>query len=395
VVSARDADRSAGAAVEQAETLTRARLEERWRWIAQGVSRERLDVLLVAGRGVIGQFGYLMYSCGYAPLLRSGFAVFTAERLEPTLFVPSSGDVERVLSDGLLDDVRSSGEADHGGTGISVAACAAREAGAVRPRRVGVAGLRQLVSVADHDSIAAALGGVEIVDAGDLLSRLKSRKSRWEIAAIRRSLAIGFRAYEVAPSLLRPGVRAQEVVAELERIVRAAGARETLVFVDSKPHLNWRTTTTTLQAGDLVTVLVESADEFGYWVEQGGVFSIGAPSHDAAAVARACYRTLDLAESAARPGTTAREVASLLDEVAADERMEPGIVLGHGVGVDHDPPTLHRTDLSRLEVGNVLSLHPHLRLTSAVGGAVADVLYVGEEATESLARLPRALTVVE
>ena len=190
-------------------------------------------------------------------------------------------------------------------------------------------------------------------------------------------------------------MRAQEVVAELERTLRAGGARETLVFVDSKPHLNWRTTETSLRAGDLVTVLVECADDAGWWVEQGGLFSLGEPSHEAAEVARACYRALDLVQSAARPGATARELAALLDQVAEDASLEPGIVLGHGVGVDQDPPTLHRSDASALEPGNVLSVHPHLRLSQAVGGAVADVLHVGEETAEGLSGLPRALTILE
>lgn len=387
--SAAQADVEAAAAA-----LTRARLEERWRAVGEAMSRARLDVLLVAGRGVIGQYGLVMYTCGYVPLLRSAFVVFRAERLEPTLFVPSGGDLERALADGLLGDVRASGEGDHAGAGLSVAACAAREAAAVRPRRAGVAGLQQM-SVADHRAVEAELAGAEVVDAGDLVARLKSRKAPWELAAIRRSLAVGRRAYDAAPPLLRPGARAQEVVAGLESILRAAGARETLVFVDSAPRLNWRTTATELAAGDLVTVLVEAADGGGYWTEQGGLFSIGAPSPAADATARACYRALDLVEGAARPGAIARDVAAVLDRVAAEEGLEPGIVLGHGVGVDSDVPTLHRTDSSTLEAENVLSVHPHLRLSSSVGGTVADVLYVGDQATEGLSRLPRALTVIE
>ena len=186
------------------ETLTRERFEERWRAIAEALAREGLDVLLVAGRGVIGHSGYLMYACGYAPLLRVAVAVFRPGRLEPTLFVPSAGDVERVRAGGLLDDVRASGEADHAGAGLSVAACAAREAQSMRPARVGVAGLRRFVSVVEHEEIATALAEAEIVDADGTLSRLKSRKTDWELAAIRRSLAIGRRAYDTARCVAGP-----------------------------------------------------------------------------------------------------------------------------------------------------------------------------------------------
>jgi hypothetical protein len=88
-------------------------------------------------------------------------------------------------------------------------------------------------------------------------------------------------------------------------------------------------------------------------------------------------------------------VVTVLDQVGGDASLEPGIVLGHGVGVDQDPPTLHAIDASALELGNVLSVHPHLRFSEVVDGALADVLHVGEETAEGLSGLPRALTILE
>ena len=66
-----------------------------------------LDALVLAGRGVIGQFGYIVYLRGYTPILRVSYGLLRPGG-EPTLFVPSHVD-ERRLRAALRASLRADG----------------------------------------------------------------------------------------------------------------------------------------------------------------------------------------------------------------------------------------------------------------------------------------------
>ena len=351
-----------------------------------------LDLLVLAGRGTIGQFGYVVYVCGYTPLLRASYALLPAEG-DPILFVPGRGDEAIVREQGLVDDVRSSGEAD-AARGVPMARAVAEEVRRRSPRCVGVAGLGQIVAVADYLVFQNELDGIEVVDASALVAGAKARKEPWELEQVRVAIALAELGYQAAPDLLREGACAQEVVAELERILRAASAKELLVFVDSAVHLVRRTTDTVLRRGDLVTVLVEAANEDGFWVEVGGLFALGEPVSRARAVADTCYRALGSMLDVVAAGVPVARAVAVLEEAASD-RLQLGLGLGHGIGVDHDLPSLQRDETGVFEEGQVLSVHPnYVDEAAGIGGVVADAFHVTADGCERLSSLPYELTVL-
>jgi Xaa-Pro aminopeptidase len=69
--------------------------------------------------------------------------------------------------------------------------------------------------------------------------------------------------------------------------------------------------------------------------------------------------------------------------------------LGHGIGVDHDLPTLYRTETAEIEPGHVISVHPYYTDASrGIFGGVADAFHVTETRAEQLSSLPHKLTVL-
>ena len=364
-------------------------LERRWRLVQTALEEAGLDALIAASRGVIGAFGNVFYLCGYAPLLRPAYAVLRRDG-PPVLFASSETDVALLRAAGAPFEVRSSGATDARPGPLSTAEAVVSELRGVG--RVGVAGLMDIVPAADADLFRRELGAV---DASQLLARVKACKDAWELDRVRDAFALAGLAYDAGVALLAPGARAQELVAEVERVLRANGALEALVFVDSAVAFARRVTPTVLQRGDLVTVLVEVATEAGCWVEQGGLFSLGEPTARALAVADACYGALAEIRSAVAPGVPVARASEIAAEFAAAGGLRLGINLGHGIGTDHDLPRLAPGAPGVFAEGHVLSVHPNLFAAEAgVGGTVADALQVTATGCESLSGLPYELTTV-
>ncbi len=355
-----------------------------------------LDGLLLAGRGILASYGYVVYATGYTPLLRNSYVYIDAGS-EPTLWVPSISDEAIVRERGLISDVRATGESDWTGAAVPMAEAVATDIASRAPARVGVAGFGAIVPPADEQTLKRVLAAIDVVDGTPVAQNAKARKSADELVGVRASVALAREAYDTAPGLLRPGVATQHVVAELERILRNAGALELIVFVDRGPYVARRFTETILAAGDLVSVLVEVANKDGYWVEIGGLFSLGTPSQADRALASACYEALDGAAATCRPNVPVAEAAALFDRVAASNQLRTGLGLGHGVGIDHDLPVITAASESVFETGHVVSIHPNLLTENGDSGAiVADGVIVGagDNKPERISGLESQLTIL-
>jgi Xaa-Pro aminopeptidase len=376
------------------QTPPKALYEGRWQRLQAAMEVEGLDSLIVASRGVIGAFGNVFFLCGYTPLLRVSYGVLHRVG-EPVLFLPSGSDQALALERGVVDDIRSSGEMEVRRSDVSTAQAVAREVAGRRPGRVGIVGLGQIVPVADHSVFEDELSGVELVDASRMYAEVKELKTLADIEHVRAAFELAQRAYEAAPTLIAPGVRAQEVVAELERILRSDTGAESLVFVDSSPRWVRRNTDTVFEAGHLVMVLVEVATSDGYFVEQGGLISIGEPGEDARRVSDACYAALAAVGQEIRPGAPVTAATDRHEEIGRAAGLELGLSLGHGIGVDHDLPTLYRTDQSTFKPGHLISVHPYYwHPNQRTFGGVGDAFFVTEDGSERMGVHDYRLTVV-
>lgn len=374
--------------------MDKAIYQERWDRLQGLMEAEELDALIVAARGVIGAFGNVFYLCGYTPLLRVSYGVLHREG-EPILFLPSHADEELARERGIVTDIRTSAEMEVVRSDVSTAQAVSGEVASRSPKRVGVVGLGQIVPIADHGVFQRELDGVELVDAGGLYAGAKELKTRADVEHVKAAFALAQRGYDAAPGLLAPGVRAQDVVAEVERVLRADTGTDALVFIDSAPNWVRRNTDTVFEAGHLVMVLVEVATTDGYFVEQGGLFSLGEPSEESRVVADACYDALRAIQGEIRPGAPVTATTAKHEEIGREAGLELGLSLGHGIGVDHDLPTLYRTESSAFKPGQLISVHPYYwHSTKPVFGGVGDAFYVTDEGNERMGAHEYELTVV-
>jgi len=388
------AGKEIGMTASQSQTAEKALFQERWDRIQAAMDAARIDALIVASRGVIGQFGNVFYLCGYTPLLRVSYGVLTRSG-EPVLFVPSYVDQALALDRGIVTEIRTSAEMDVMRSDVSMAQAVASEIKARDATRVGIVGLAQIVPIADHAILRQELRGIELLDASGLYARVKEIKTSADITHVKAAFALAQRAYDAAPGLLAPGTRAQDVVAEVESVLRRATGSEALVFVDSAPLWVRRNTDTVFAAGDLVMVLVEVATAAGYFVEQGGLFSVGEPRSHARIVADACYSALAAIGTEIRPGAAVAAATEIHETIGGNAGLELRLALGHGVGVDHDLPTLYRTDTGMFKEGQLISVHPYYwdDATSVFGG-VSDAFYVTADGSQRMGSHDYELTIV-
>jgi Xaa-Pro aminopeptidase len=351
-----------------------------------------LDALIVPSKGHVTLYGDVEFLTGYTPVARMAYAVLIESRARPVLIAPTPAD--RWYAERMQDppEVRVAGQGDLlsgrddlAGTAASVVLEAGLESG-----RVGLAGLRSLLPVGEFDALRRALPRAELVDAGDLMSRLKLLKGEDELAEVRRTVAIADAGFVAARAALRPGATDAEVGAAIRQAVFARGARDALIFVSAETHfLSW-SQGRRFRNGDLTTIYVEIVGPTGWWVEVGGTVALGEPDPAQLAVAEAALEAARAAEKQLRPGATAGDVGRAIDEVAAAHRLQTGIWHGHGVGVDHDGPVITAADDTPLAAGMVIAIHPNFSTADERHGASAvDTYVITDDGFRRLSAVPQ------
>jgi Xaa-Pro aminopeptidase len=353
------------------------------------MDRENFGALVVAGRGVVGQNGYLEWVSGYVPVVRHAYAVVTPGR-RPALVVGTTADAWHARQWTGLREIDVAGEGDivahkdHLPAGVARALSRRRVTG-----RVGIVGLSQVVPVGEVALLEDATGG-PLVDATSVVSELKTLKNDEDLLHIRRTAAIADAAAAELLTHIRPGMTGWEASSLVERVVCAAGCREVLVFVSANPYFLQRPGPEALAEGELVTVYVEITGWSGYWIELAFLVGLGALDADRERVAQDVLRAARAAERRLVPGRTAADVARAVDRVAHDGKYRSGIWHGHGVGVDHDVPVITTSDQTPLAPRMAVAVHPNFATDDErLGASVCDTYLVHDDAPERLSTLRR------
>jgi len=363
----------------------RQRLERLW----SAVAGEDLTAIVVAGKGLIGQYGALEWCAGYVPVVRAAYAVLTPDA-EPALVVTTAADAWYARRNTGLAEVRVAGQGDilseYDDPSSAVAALLPQSG------RIGVAGLRHVMSSWEAERLAAALPGAELVDVSAQVAAVKAVKDEEDIAELRATAAIADDAFEAFLARVAPGVSGWELNGEIERVIRAQGVRDSLIFISGGAYFLERPVADPVRNGDLLTVFVEIVGPTGYWVELGRLVAIGALDEERERLAETCLAAAEAAEAELVAGRTAGDPARAIDAVASSAGVTVGIWHGHGVGVDHDPPVITAADTTPLVPGMVISVHPNFSTTDErLGASVADTYLVGELPPERLSRLAPGL----
>ncbi len=353
-----------------------------------------LDALVVAGRGVIGQHGWLMFLAGYCPVIRPAFAILIAGRA-PILLVTTPADVWLAGRRSLLEDIRLMHPGENDPTGSAAAIRDGLAEAGLRHGRVGVVGLEDIIPAAEYFSWRSALPEVELVGATGVMGGVKAIKTAADIAGLRQAAAIVDDAMDDLLGALSARRSLREATGAAEARLRAEGAVEGLVYLSEQPHFLHRPTDAHPEPGMLLTVFVEASNEDGYWIELARMVAVGPIDAARTRIVELSLRAMDCAEETLRPGMTGDGAYRRIADLIAAGGLHSGLWYGHGVGVDHDQPVIGRDVATTLEENMVIALHPHIVDEAAsLGASVCDTFLVGAGASTPFSRFPRDLITI-
>ena len=140
-------------------------------------------------------------------------------------------------------------------------------------KKVGFVNTAQMTG-AFHLHLLKSLPGVEFVDASDLVDEIKAVKSEEEIGFLMKTVALQDAALEYARTVIKPGRRDFEIVADIIRKVTYLGSEEQLVLGGSAPY----GTPAPIQKRHFQNRMVQEGDQFTLMIEvngPGGIYAEG------------------------------------------------------------------------------------------------------------------------
>jgi Xaa-Pro aminopeptidase len=268
-----------------------------------------------------------------------------------------------------------------------------------RAGRLRMAYAPSRMSVAQRQKLSRSAGaGVRWVQREGIVEGMRSVKDGKEIAIMQRAIRIAEESFTKVLPLIRPGVRENDLAAEIEYRMRKGGASgpsfDTIVASGKRsalPHA--RPTEKCIKKNELV-VLDLGAILRGYCSDLTRTVFVGR----APARTRGWYRAVQEAQQAARAAVRDGAKALAVDGAARAVLAKSGLgryfthSTGHGLGREvHEAPSLSRTSGDHLRAGQVVTLEPGVYVEGAGGIRIEDDVLVQANGSEMLTKLDRDL----
>jgi Xaa-Pro dipeptidase len=303
----------------------------------------------------------------------------------------------------------------------------------------GLGGLRRVglefdvLPVQHYARVGRLFPTMQFVDASGLIREVRTVKSAYEVARIRRAAAIQDRMATRLREVLKPGMTELAVAAEIEAEARRQGHQGVIRYrrfnqecffghllsgengavpswLDSatggtglSPALGTGVSTRRIQPYEPILLDYAGACD-GYYSDQTRLFSLGPLPEDLVKAYEACLQILEEALASLRPGVKASEVfaraAALAERLGyADRFMNTGPAqvsfVGHGLGVELDEiPYLAKGYDMTLEAGMTLAVEPKIVFPGRGIVGVEDTVLVTAGDPECLTFTPRDLVVL-
>jgi Xaa-Pro aminopeptidase len=240
--------------------------------------------------------------------------------------------------------------------------------------------------------------GIRAVEAAGLVKRLRMKKDAQELETMRRSARLASDVLEEILKLIRPGVRENEIAAEIEYQMRRRGASgasfESIVASGERaalPHA--RPTAKKLRKNELV-VLDLGAILAHYCSDMTRTVHLGKASSRVRQWYGAVQEAQAAAVAAVKAGVTCGEVDAAARGVLEKQGLAERFVhsTGHGLGLEvHEDPRIARGQAIRLEAGNVVTIEPGVYFEGLGGIRIEDEVAVHAGKGEVLTRGKRDL----
>ncbi len=267
-------------------------------------------------------------------------------------------------------------------------------------KRIGVEP-RQL-RLLEFRYVRAAVPEADFPDASEVLSRLRLKKDKAEVNAMRHAVKIAQDALEAVIPLIKTGMTERELAGELMIQLFKHGSDPELPFApivssgpnSANPHAS--PSDRKLQAGDLL-VVDWGAVYGGYISDLTRTFAVGEVDPELRKIHKIVQEANAAGRAAGSPGVPCAAV-----DIAAREVIEKSGYgqyfnhrTGHGIGMEaHEDPYMRGDNMQLLEVGMAYTVEPGIYLPSYNGVRVEDNMVITESGAESLSDMPREIRVV-
>ena len=258
---------------------------------------------------------------------------------------------------------------------------------------------QETVTYADYEKYNSHLDA-ELVPAQQILTKLRSSKSREELQSMIEAQRIAEKAFLDLLPLISTDRTEREVAAELQCLFLKNGAEDKSfdpIVVSGKrssmPH--GAPTDQRIQRGFLT---IDFGVKYCGWCsDTTRTVCIGEPTEEM----RLVYDTVHSAQKAgirtARAGVSGKEIDGaarcVIEKAGYGEYFGHGF--GHGLGLEvHEAPTAARTRDDLMPAGAVISAEPGIYLPGRFGVRIEDVLYLTDTGSENITRLPKDLIIL-
>ncbi len=232
----------------------------------------------------------------------------------------------------------------------------------------------------------------------NLVEGLLAVKDSTELSRIKRAVEIADITFEEILPALRPGVRENEIAAEIEYRLKRNGAEEpafgTIVASGHRsamPH--GRASEKKIGTGEFVT-LDFGAFYSGYCSDITRTVVVGRASSRQKKVYEVVWRAQKKGIEAVRPGRRGKDVDAAARAVIRRAGMGKyfGHGTGHGIGLlVHDFPGMGQTSEDILKAGMVVTVEPGVYIPGWGGVRIEDDVYVGPKSGAVLNKAPKEL----
>ena len=274
----------------------------------------------------------------------------------------------------------------------------------------------------EYVRLAGLFPEAEVVNGTPLIRQARSVKTAIEIEMFRRSGMAHAKAYELIPSVYRPGMTDIEFSIEIERLMRLQGClgifrvfgRSMEIFMGSvltgdnagypspydfalggrglDPALPGGADKTPLKEGQ--SVMVDLGGNFnGYMGDMSRVFSIGKLSEKAYAAHQVCLDIQNEVASLAKPGAVCEDLYNTAIEMVTKAGFAENFMgisqqarfIGHGIGLEiNEMPVIAPRMKQELEPGMVFALEPKIVLPGIGPVGIENSWAVTSEGVEKL-----------
>jgi len=255
----------------------------------------------------------------------------------------------------------------------------------------------------DYQNLIDGLNGFEVVDASELLHRLRYAKSAAEIEKIHYICDLASDAFEALPAVLKTGDSERQNTRRLQLDLLQRGADSTPYLISGSGPGGYDSiimgpTDRILERGDVL--IIDTGSTFdGYFCDFDRNFAFGTADDDVRRAYDVVFAATEAGFQAARPGATTSDVWAAMWQVMEQGGALGNTVgrLGHGLGMQlTEWPSNTADDGTVLEAGVVLTLEPGMEFLPGRQMVHEEDIVITEDGARMLSRrAPQSLPIVD